>query len=521
MISRRKILKGGAMAAAVAAVPFIRVRQAHAQTVPTFDYYISPSGDDNNSGTLTSPWSITALNSKQSTYAGKHIGIIGDVGGTQTPYQYGTVGGARTLLYTLYQAGSSTGNPVLAINGGPSAANPTYLASCNSSGVYTPRWAIIDASNGANLPTSGASMMGQSAYGSSDVSQFGNVTVDALTIRNFTFSALIFDNSAGIGNLIIKNCEIYNGQNIPSNNNPGAIWLDGASNAIITNNKIHDLQTDSSGSSHPWALLGFIQFNSFGTQVTNCTFYNCVAISNKDDWQQLEVSYCYLGFGTFGSGYNGALLGATVNNYLTGTGLTNNFHHNICIGPLDLDGESSGQQNKGQVNIYNNTFYGAYNSAKKMDAIFCNLGNSGGHWAFYNNLVYSPYGYDGIANSNMPGTMYITTINSNPSWFTQCDYNAYGAGMTFGYGWNSGQYALPMSTWKGYGLDAHSILLSSNPFTGAPSEANSSSFAITGPATTAGVGGAVCGALDGTGPIGCNFSGATVLVPNAPSLKVS
>jgi hypothetical protein len=117
--------------------------------------------------------------------------------------------------------------------------------------------------------------------------------------------------------------------------------------------------------------------------------------------------------------------------------------------------------------------------------------------------------------------MYVTTINSNPSWFSQCDYNAYGAGMTFGYGWNPGQYALPFSTWKGYGLDAHSVQLASNPFTGTPSEANATSFAITGPATTAGVGGAMCGALDGSGPVGCNFAGSQGLVPKAPALTVT
>jgi hypothetical protein len=201
--------------------------------------------------------------------------------------------------------------------------------------------------------------------------------------------------------------------------------------------------------------------------------------------------------------------------------MTNNFHHNICIGAVDLDGESS-QQNHGQVNIYNNTFYGpVVSSAHKMNAIFCNIGNAGGHWDFYNNLVYSPYGYDGLSASNLPGTIYVTNINSNPSWFSQCDYNAYGAGMTFGNGWNAGQYGLPLLTWKAYGLDTHSILLSSNPFTGTPSETNSSSFAITGPATKAGVGGAICGALDGTGAVGCDFVGGSGPTPKAPSLTVS
>jgi hypothetical protein len=525
MISRRKVLEGGAIAALVASVPLIQIRQARAQAVSTFDYYISPNGDDNNSGTLASPWSITALNSKQSTYGGKRIGIIGDKG----LIQFGTVGGVRHTLYSLYQSAPHS-SQVLVLNGGPSASQPTYLASCNSSGAYSARLAIIDASDPAtgNKPTVEATLIAQNTYqGLGPVDNWGNVTVDGLTIRNFTFAALMFYGSQGtatqINNVIIKNCEIYNGQNVISNNNPGAIWFDGANGALVTNNSIHDLQTDSGGTTYPLALLGYIQFNSLAMKVTNCTFYNCVAVSQKDSWQQLEVSYCYLGFGTFGSGYNGgALLTATVHNYLTQTGLTNNFHHNICIGPVDLDGESTGQQNRGQVNIYNNTFYGPVVSGPhKMDALYCNLGNSGGRWSFYNNLVYSPYGYDGASSSNKPGSIYITAINANSSWFSQCDYNAYGAGMTFGYGWNAGQYALPISNWKGYGLDAHSITLSSNPFTGTPSESNPTSFAISGPATTAGVGGAVCGAVDGSGPIGCNFVGSPALIPKAPSLTVS
>lgn len=474
-------------------------------TPGAFDFYIGPTGDDTNPGTLTSPWSITALNSKQSAYAGKRIGIIGDKG----PIQHGAAGGVQHTLYSLYQVAAKAAQ-VLVLNGGPSANQPTYLASCDSSGAYSARLAIIDASDPVtgNKPTVEAALIAQNTYlGLGPVANWGNVTVDGLTIRNFTFSALLFYGTAAapINGLIIENCEIYDGQNVASTNNPGAIWIDGANNGLIRNNKIHDLQTNA-GTTSGWALLGYIQFNSFGMKVTGCTFYNCVAVSQKDNWQQLEVSYCYLGYGTFGSGYNGgALLGATVHNYLTQTGLTNNFHHNICIGPIDLDGESS-QQNHGQVNIYNNTFYGSNaTSPHKMDAIYCNLGNAGGNWAFYNNLVYSPYGYDGLAASNQPATIYIKGINSSPAFFTKCDNNAYGSGITFGIGWSAGQYALPIATWKGYGFDAHSVILASNPFAGTPAEGNANSFAIAGPALTAGVGGAACGALDGSGQVGCGF----------------
>src|SRR5271166_3668406 len=101
MLTRRKLLKDSGIAALAAASSNLLLRAARSQTPPTFNYYIAPNGDDNNAGTLASPWSITALNTKMSTYSGKSIGIIGDIAGAQTPIQYGTVGGTRTTLYSM------------------------------------------------------------------------------------------------------------------------------------------------------------------------------------------------------------------------------------------------------------------------------------------------------------------------------------------------------------------------------------------------------------------------------------
>src|SRR5262249_29274500 len=41
-----------------------------------FDFYIDPSGSDLNDGSLAHPWAITALNTKQSTYAGLRVGLL-------------------------------------------------------------------------------------------------------------------------------------------------------------------------------------------------------------------------------------------------------------------------------------------------------------------------------------------------------------------------------------------------------------------------------------------------------------
>ena len=532
MISRREVLQGGAMTALALALPFGRVRKALAGTPQTFDYYLSPTGDDNNQGTLDSPWSITALNSKQSIYGGKSVGLLP---GT---YQYGTVGGVKTTLYSLYQAlpqGSNDQAPMLAAQGGNSSA-PTYIASSDVSGNYNPRTAIIDCSDPStgDLPTASASVLGQSAYMESNVSTWGYVTIDGLIIRNFTFAAIIFYGNATYAlmqGIAIKNCELYNGQNVVSNNNPAAIFIDFGQNVTVQNCLIHDIWSNAPGSPSNMQACGYIQFNSVGTTIKNCTFYNCCSISNKDSWQSMDVSYCYCGWGSFGSPYSAesqySNMGGTIHNYLCGAGETVNFHHNILIGPILGYGES-GQANEGNVLIYNNTFYkpgGIGGAARGLmcftDLYAANTSGGTGTFEFYNNLVFAEDGvYEGTHNSANPAAITKMGAETGGTWstLTNCDYNAYGSGMTFGQGWDAGLSAWPLSRWLGYGYDKNSTTLSSSPFSGSPSEADVSSFAITGPATTAGKGGVACGALDGSGIVGCDF--VSIHIPNASVLSV-
>ena len=73
-----------------------------------FDFFIAPNGDDNNVGSLASPWSITGLTNNQASYGnlGKKIGLIGDIAGTQTPFQFGTKGGLQTTIFAFNNANS-------------------------------------------------------------------------------------------------------------------------------------------------------------------------------------------------------------------------------------------------------------------------------------------------------------------------------------------------------------------------------------------------------------------------------
>jgi len=120
--SRRDFIKHSALLVGVSAMPLgilsLSSRKALAQTVTTFDYYISLTGNDSNPGTLTSPWALTSLRAMSANWSklsGKRIG----------------------LLTGTYNVGSmmvddpATG--ALQIPGGTSSSW-TYLVSSNTSG---------------------------------------------------------------------------------------------------------------------------------------------------------------------------------------------------------------------------------------------------------------------------------------------------------------------------------------------------------------------------------------------------
>lgn len=501
-------------------------------TAPVFfDFFIAPNGDDNNLGTLASPWSITALNSKQSTYAGKKIGIIGDIAGVQTPIQHGTIGGVQTTLFSIYQGltPSTNGGPnVLNVNGSSSGA-PTYLASCNSSGVYTPRWAIIDGSQPGtgNLPTVEACLIGQTTFGSNEVANFGNATFDGLTVRNFTYSGMCFQ-GGGVtvrSGLTIKNCEVYGGTNVSSGNNPGAIWIGTYDSSTIQNCKIHDCVT-TTGSVAPGGLSGIISFQCTNTLVDHCSVFNCgTGVYMKDRNQSGTIQYNYLDIGAFGS-YGGPpnnILGSAVERACPGTGQILTVHHNICTGGLTFYPASANFYVSGTVNCFNNTVYLTAN-APNAGRNFVQLetgttsspGASTGLMNFYSNLCYQ-----------VAGTINDTTVaifNDFGITSSSMDYNSYTSGKTF-----FGSFQAPpgapvdttFATWQTtHGFDTHSIALTTSPFSGTPTVNVPSSFAISSssPAFTGGITaiggttGQIQGACntsgtasDGTGPIGCNF----------------
>lgn len=489
----------------------------------SFDRFIAPNGDDSNTGLLSSPWSITALNSKQSVYHGLKIGIIGDVAGVQTVYTFGTAAGVQTTLSSLATSANSVPNQdvtILQVNGGTSGA-PTYVASCDSSGVYRAGWAIIDPSSGTVTPSGGGiqpvgpsmCVIGQSFYMSNAPlgnvpGNVGNVTLDGLVIRGGSYAGINFgDTKPNVNNCIVQNCQVYNCNCSTSGNNPGGITFANHTGTVVTNCLVYNCIT-TGGTEFPEGMAAIRSYSGLGMVVTGCTFTGCgMSIYMKDGHQYGTFSYNYLDCGLFGTSSNTGIGDFGLMAIVPGTGQTLTVHHNIIVGQgLRTFGDEH-LQVTGAINVFQNTFY-----ANSSMTTFSMFGAVAAVWydpttgaqgaAFNNNIVWYP-GVAGPSNGGWTGAIsYNPPTGVTPS---QTNFNYYSTGMTFGTA-TAFTGAGGFTSWKGLGYDVNSILTGTTPFSGTPAVANAGSFAITGSATTASSTGGPVGALDGTGSVGSNLT---------------
>ena len=493
-----------------------------------FDFFISPTGVDTNPGTLAQPWSLSAFNSKFSTYNSKKIGLIGDQG----KFQFSNTGSGQVSLYAQMNVNDASGVGVcFQIQGGTGDTNRTFIASCNSSGAYVPRLAVIDFSD----PATGALSLNatRAGFGQTTSSpapaptQWGNITFDGLVMAYAASSAIhIRPPFNRCDNVTIQNCECYaggqNNRQIVTNGNPAVLKFTqstGMNNLQILNNKVHDYVGLSGGSSQPWHFPA-VEFNAgaptfnpiVGVVVKNNTFYNIgVGVSFKDtNVSASEIAYNYLDGGYFG---NPGLLGSgnAHSAYLMLTDATHshNFHHNICLTNFDNPAaEATVPSNTGQVFVRNNTFY---DSTAALAAL--RIGSdAGGLVTFQHNIVYSTVGY---SSGNPQGCIQINagTDPASSGIFgmtpASCNNNWYGSGIQFQNGKATTLFGI--ATWRAapFGFDVNTVIGTSSPFLGIPAAVNMASFASS---VTSGDG-LICGAVgadglasDGSGnSIGCNF----------------
>lgn len=530
-ISRRDVLRvGGAIIPAGILLPAWVT--AVAQTKTTFDFYISTTGSDNNSGAISQPWAITSLrvgSANFSKLSGKRIGLL--------PGTY-NVG---AYVY----ADSSTG--ALQIPGGSSSAS-TYVASCDSSGNYSARTATITAL------LSGV-YGGQPGYGHngpiiSHVGKFpgtypvGYLTLDGLVISGFSYKGIrIGGNSSGDGpgslhGIVVQNCEFTGGAHNAGDatDNTNALWLDYTVGALVTNNYFHDnygfSKTDMGH------LNGVICWGCQGTVIQFNTLVNAGNIYGKEIANQGNtVQYNYVDATMYSTTGSSSGIEDFTGANTSGLTQTTNINNNIVLSSAwGIQGATLSYSYgwTTPVNIYNNTIVlskgaGPYPAAWITSEASRNV-------KFYNNIY-----------AGAPDGSGYKSFHLNATGPAVWDYNLYiASGMSWALSQNSalssvvGTYTSQAAVQAAVAslggistIDAHSVATDSPGFVGSGARALAYQLQSGSPARGSGrtngtASGTACdmGAWgNGATQIGCNFAGGSSSppssVPMAPALTVS
>jgi len=316
------MIKQGTMLAGALMLPWAGARRVFAQTA-SFDFYISPTGSDSAPGTLSQPWSITALNKNGSIYAGKSVGIMD---GTYN-------------VYALCQ-NSTSGNayPALTVAAG-SASAPTLVAAVN------PRKAILDAHNpsGGAYPTVECSIIGQNP------NSLGNCIIDGLYLTGSYEGAIQFPatgtGEGGPTGIVVRNCEIYDIAGY-ENDNIAGIHLHSVTGALVQNNLIHKVHATSGQAGHNTAAI--LTFNCSSNIYEYNTVYDCVVGIYDKNPPNGGHTYRYNYLECTGYGPLVDCSGGSAGQVVT-------VHNNILIGPQTSDGEDITTPSSQSLLFYNNT----------------------------------------------------------------------------------------------------------------------------------------------------------------------
>ena len=371
--SRRDMLRMGGIALPAATL-IQSWLPALSQVVGSFDYYISPNGNDSNPGTVSQPWAITAINTKQAIYAGKKVGLLD---GTYN-------------VYSMYAGGANDGyTPLLQIKGG-TAGSPTVIQSVNA------RQAIIQANNGAaygnNTPVMGC-------LDSSN----GYITVDGIKLTGHSTKGFYFGSyglaSTGVTypGLTVQNCEFTNQSAIGQTygNNLSSLEMAGAVGNLVNNNYFHNNTGYSANSSDhfsAWIVWfnvgGTFQYNTlissgnmYGKEIGN--YGNTIQYNYVDSSNQILDGYIDAGITDYGDNRD-------VNH-----GVSQSWHHNVIKASkgIDFRQDASGPTSN-TINVYNNTLI--INASAQSGGIIGAIAPS--LYSCYNNIIYSAASGDHFLN---------------------------------------------------------------------------------------------------------------------------
>jgi hypothetical protein len=506
-LSRRDVLRvGGLLVPSALVAPSIFVNVARAATVAAFDYYIGPSGSDANAGTQASPWAITAINTKRSSYAGKRVGLMD---GTYN-------------INSLYTGLNQNGyDPALCVQGG-SANSPTVIQAVNLG------QAVID----CGLPKEINSTIGQTQE--SGISM-GNVVLDGLKIIRAGVKCVEFG-GGGSGQWpgwVVQNCEFtqQDGTAVAGagGGNFSLIEIANASAPIVRNNYFHGNKGGPTGGA-----------------------YSGDHFTTTQQWNTRNALYEYntvLGNGMYGK--EGGNFGTTIRyNHIDTTGwstqidglqdfvgrypgsegdpgLPMSIHHNVIVSTMNDMRPTLGAGNyyPDRCDIYNNTFIIIGGNSSYGTILAVNTGKL--NW--YNNIHYAGTGVTefNAINVDAPGIF---------------DYDCYYSGGNYGYGYQTaakdGNAHLAVSSlaaWKALlpaGCQAHTLDHQDPNFVRSGSGASFYKLQASSPAKNAGStngtsSGSPCemGAWGNGAPatIGSSLvtGAAPSPIPEAPTLSVS
>ena len=420
---------------------------------------------------------------------------------------------------------------LLTIPAGTSSAS-TYVASCNSSGVYTPRVAIISVVqpttnlNGI-MGGAGGQVSGKASY----------ITIDGIVINgnNLAYNSggtstvhLIHfygvyspstSNNASETGILIENCELYS---ILTTTHPGGnaalIFFEGVHSSVVQNNYLHDASsTNATDLGHVHAGEEYGCYNNLWTKntIANC----CSGIDAKNSDTGTECSYNYIfnvgaPIGNTASalafeGFDGYAAGATT----TGPAPINyKIHHNVLDGCC---GVSIGDQTFDQlipINIYNNLVYDTTTGSNL--GWHHNTNGASNLVSYYNNIYVATVGTGGGSSSAK-----LTTGSAAGNLLL--DYNCYYQGSsTYTNFWSNFSTAeSTLANWKTLmGQEAHSI--AANPLFATSYTAGNGptqfQLGSGSPCLGTGQSGDNMGPWDGTGAqIGCTQPGIYPITANS------
>lgn len=338
----------------------------------SFDYYISPTGSDSNSGLLGSPWAITALWTKASTYAGKRLGILD-----------GT--------YSGYNGSNYNGNDVAHIipaSAGGTASVRTIVQSVNARGATL---------NGAGGNAGGSNTRAKVVL----LVQAPYTTVGNLTVREGVYFGMQVNasNVSILGNHCHRIDRVAYGDG-GVDNEAGIALSNNSNGAYVAHNYCHDIVTGDG--THESGILMYHGTNSI-IEYNECEDAEC-GVQPKDDCGGTIVRYNYLHNLTRPLQYG------------TNNGFAVTYNNNVIVGWTQNGYSRDNYAEAAGTAFFNNTFIVSQSGAAGVLIL-----NTTSAVAFYNNLIMRVGG-----SSNSYGDMNA----SGSSAFSLSDYNLYGTTAT-------------------------------------------------------------------------------------------